>query len=377
MNPARSSLLIDTAQEVAALIDTLHATERRLEELTQGEVDTVSDRDGRMFMLRRAQEELRLSEAAKQTAILNALPAQIALLDRTGIIVSMNKAWSRFAGAHVLQDPASALSANYLAMCDAARGDGASTAKEVGAGIRSVLDGSEKSFSIEYSCDPPTEPRCFRLTVTPLTDDRQSGAVVTHLDVTAERQAAQSLRESERRFSDLLGNVELVSLMLDREARMTYCNEYLLRLTGWRREEVIGRNWFEVFVPPEADDRKGVFAALIANEPGARHHENEILTRSGGRRDIRWSNSVLRSGAGDVIGTASVGEDITERKLAEEVLAKRAADLEHFHRLSVGRELQMIELKKQINESAEQAGRAPPYDLAFLSREAVNTRPRS
>jgi hypothetical protein len=68
---------------------------------------------------------------------------------------------------------------------------------------------------------------------------------------------------------------------------------------------------------------------------------------------------VLRSGAGEVIGTASIGEDITERKLAEDVLKKRAAELERFHRLSVGRELQMIELKKQVNELAGQAGQKP------------------
>ena len=56
---------------------------------------------------------------------------------------------------------------------------------------------------------------------------------------------------------------------------------------------------------------------LLANQPEAMHHENEILTRSGERRLIRWDNSVLRSAAGDVIGTASIGEDITEYKAAE------------------------------------------------------------
>ena len=192
-------------------------------------------------------------------------------------------------------------------------------------------------------------------------------------DITARKRASDELRESERRFSDMLGNVEMVSLMLDREARITYCNEFLLRLTGWRHEEVIGRNWFELFIPPETNDAKDKFAALLANLPEARHHENEILTRSGERRFIHWNNSVLRSGAGDVIGTASIGEDITERKMADEVLKIRAAELERFHRLSVGRELQMIELKKQINELAKQAGEKPPYDLAFLSPEPVRT----
>ncbi|MHB8668229.1 MAG: GGDEF/EAL domain-containing response regulator [Burkholderiales bacterium] len=136
-------------------------------------------------------------------------------------------------------------------------------------------------------------------------------------DITERKRAEQELRESERRFSDMLGNVKLVSLMLDREARITYCNEYLLRLTGWRYEEVIGRDWFELFVPREIDYMRDVFPALLANSPDARHRESEILMRSGERRLIRWNSSVLRSGTGDVIGTASIGEDITEQKRAE------------------------------------------------------------
>ena len=136
-------------------------------------------------------------------------------------------------------------------------------------------------------------------------------------DITDRKQVAEQLRESERRFSDMLENVQLISLMLDREARITYCNDYLLRLAGWRREEVTGRNWFEIFMPSENPQLKELHAALLGDSPSAWHHENEILTRSGERRLIRWNNSVLRSGVGDVIGTASIGEDITEQKRAE------------------------------------------------------------
>lgn len=136
-------------------------------------------------------------------------------------------------------------------------------------------------------------------------------------DIDERKRTDALLKESERRFTDLLENLQLVAVMLDREGRITYCNDYVLRLTGWRREEVMGRDWFELFIPPEQVAVKGsTFAALLANLPEAWHHENEILTRAGGRRLIRWNNSVLRSATGDVIGTASIGEDMTERKEA-------------------------------------------------------------
>ena len=149
-------------------------------------------------------------------------------------------------------------------------------------------------------------------------DNRTIGVLGLFQDITAEKKVADELIESERRFSDLLKNVELISMMLDREGRVTYCNEYLLRLTGWRHEEVIGKNWFKLFLPSEIQDLKDAFfTALLTNQPEARHHENVILTRSGERRLVRWNNSLLRSTSGDVVGTASIGEDITEPKAAE------------------------------------------------------------
>ena len=89
-------------------------------------------------------------------------------------------------------------------------------------------------------------------------------------------------------------------------------------LTGWQRENIIGQNWWDLFVPPELHYLKGdYFAALLDNQPEALHHENDIVTRSGERRLIRWSNTVLRSSTGEVIGTASIGEDITEQTRSE------------------------------------------------------------
>jgi diguanylate cyclase (GGDEF)-like protein/PAS domain S-box-containing protein len=127
----------------------------------------------------------------------------------------------------------------------------------------------------------------------------------------------REVQQSERRYSDLLEKVELASLMLDKQARIIYCNDFLLRLTGWNREEVSGRDWFELFIPPDLEDLRSVFDDMIQDKPAARIHENEILTRAGERRLVRWNNSTLRSADNEVIGTASIGEDITEQKRQE------------------------------------------------------------
>src|SRR5580765_8132578 len=149
-----------------------------------------------------------------------------------------------------------------------------------------------------------------------LYDTVQRHAARLQIEMSARKRADNELRESERRFSDMMGRVELISVMVDREARITYCNDYMLRLTGWEREEVVGRNGFELLVPPDQTGTRQVFKDLLADLPQTWHHESGILTTSGARRLIRWNNSVLRSPSGEVTGTASIGEDITEKKQA-------------------------------------------------------------
>ncbi|MEO8004311.1 MAG: EAL domain-containing protein [Betaproteobacteria bacterium] len=327
MKPGGSIVAEDENDEIATLIATLHATEQKLEKLTAGQVDTVTSRQGHTLLLRNAQDRLRDYEAAKQIAILNALPAHIALLDSKGIIVSVNDAWRQFESGHVLQGFGYAPGQDYLQICRNATGSDALQAQAVAKGITCVLNGSAKEFSFEYPSHTSTQFRWFLLSVTPFSQGSSRGAVVMHLEITDHRLAKEELRESERRFSEMLGTVELVSLMLDREGRITYCNDYLLKLTGWDRQEVIGRNWFEMFIPSHLQKavRRIFVNFLESQDPPERHGDGEIVTRSGECRLIRWNNSVLRSIAEDVIGTASIGEDITERSSSEQRLLQSEA----------------------------------------------------
>jgi len=133
-------------------------------------------------------------------------------------------------------------------------------------------------------------------------------------DITERQRASEQLRESERRLSDMLSNIDLVSIMLDRNAKIEYCNDYFLNLTGWQREEVLHKNYFELFVPREhLDKSSAAYSAMLVNTGLARHQEGTLLTHSGEHRIIRWNNSVLQSNEGAVIGVASIGEDVTEQ----------------------------------------------------------------
>jgi diguanylate cyclase (GGDEF)-like protein len=198
MNADESAFSNGADKEVVTLIATLHATGQRLEELTGGEVDAVVGLDGATFLLRRAQEDLRVGEAARQAAILNGLPAHIALVDSQGVIVSCNRAWQDFAEANGLPPPGYGVGVNYLETCDEAR-----EGHEAANGIRSVLAGDVLSFSFEYPCHSPTQQRWFLMTVTPSSHDVMAGAVIMHLNITERMQAEIGMKRLNRVYAVL------------------------------------------------------------------------------------------------------------------------------------------------------------------------------
>jgi diguanylate cyclase (GGDEF)-like protein/PAS domain S-box-containing protein len=173
--------------------------------------------------------------------------------------------------------------------------------------------------------------------------------------------AEEALRESERRFSDLLANVTLISVMLDCSGRITYCNDYLLRLTGWRHDEVIGRDWFALFASPPHQQLRELFSALLLDGKNACRHQGEILTRAGARRLINWNNSVLRAASGEIIGTASIGEDVTEQRRA----ARKIKNLNRVHAVLSGITAHVMRVQDR-GELYRQACRVAVEDGGFV-----------
>jgi diguanylate cyclase (GGDEF)-like protein/PAS domain S-box-containing protein len=111
---------------------------------------------------------------------------------------------------------------------------------------------------------------------------------------------------------------------MDANGTITYCNPELCRLVGWSADELLGRDWFEICVPRDDGEARALHGEGIATGRIERHHEGQILTRSGEQRTMRWSHTLVTSTSGRPIGTTSLGEDITEKVAAQRELAHRA-----------------------------------------------------
>ena len=158
----------------------------------------------------------------------------------------------------------------------------------------------------------------------------------TNRDITEVKQDEMAVAASEQRLTELLEGVHLAAVILDRDGSITFCNDYLLVLTGWQADEVVGKNWFDLMVAP--DEREKLRAAFESAASSSRiptHFVATLMRRDGQRRWIEWDSVMMRDAEGRVAGSASIGRDITEYRELEAQF-RESQKLESIGRLAGG-----------------------------------------
>jgi PAS domain S-box-containing protein len=225
---------------------------------------------------------------------------------------------------------------------------------------------------------------------------RHQGIII---DITERKQREDAQREAELRLRGILDRLQLAAVMLDAGGRVTFCNSYLLSLTGWTRDEIVGRDWFDLVVP-EGERKGGRLRFEEALTQGAFDisFELPIVTRAGKVRQIVWDGAVVRDSSGAAIGAASFGRDMTEQRELEnqyrqsqklEAVGQLAGGIAHdFNNLLqviVGYANVILEdlppgakLSGEIAEIKKASDRATSLVrqlLAFSRRQAIERRP--
>ncbi len=134
------------------------------------------------------------------------------------------------------------------------------------------------------------------------------------------RLAEEMLRESEEKFRILFQTAGSFIGVATPEGRLLEINAEAERITGWRRQEVLGGSFLELFVPEAYQEAvQGDMQKVLAGQE-TRGFEMPLKLREGSERPFLWNVNRLLGKEGEVLGVIAVGQDITARKRAEEEL---------------------------------------------------------
>ncbi|MBP6851285.1 MAG: PAS domain-containing protein, partial [Rhodoferax sp.] len=308
-----------------------------------------------------SEASLRESERLKE-AILDAMPATIAVLDRQGAIVAVNASWRQFAldngnpagmpVAHTL--PGS----NYLSVCAAAAASGDTSAGDAHAGIVAVLEARRPHFALEYPCALGTSLRWFRMVVTAL-GGAYHAVVVSHTDISdiklasaeldqhrmhlaelVERRTAELARANQdlaRRtdeIADLYDHAPCGYHSLGPDGTILRVNDTELRMLGYARDEYLGHNIREFHTPQSHAIFRAQFQQY-AKTGKVRGLELDFICKDGTARPFLVDSDMQTDAAGRFILSRSTLVNNSERKAREQqiqamqqALAQRTAAAE-------------------------------------------------
>jgi PAS domain S-box-containing protein len=280
-------------------------------------------------------EELKAA-SERQTGILNALSPNIVLLNEAGKIVAVNESWRSFTLANNLGVPRHGIGFSYLAISEKATGMDATSAKRIARGIKEVIEGEKKEFSMEYSYYSNGRKVWFQLLAAPLLKTGK-GAVVLHIDITDRKEAEELLIQSKANLQTIFEYTDVAYVLCDAEHRIISFNKKAneLCIEQFNKRLKAGGNAFNYFPKSKIPNLKELFEKVMNNEMVS--YETSYELNNGGLKwyEVRWAG--VADAKGMNIGFIVAFKDITERKILElereritADLVQRNRDLEQF-----------------------------------------------
>jgi serine phosphatase RsbU (regulator of sigma subunit) len=141
--------------------------------------------------------------------VFNSLSANIAIIDEKGVILETNQAWRNYANLNQMEGVHDSIGVNYLELCDATTGKEAKDARNVAAGIRSVIEGEIKEFMYDYPCHGPDGQHFYYVRAIRVAEEQPIRVVVSHEDITALKLAEEALRKREKERDRLRHSLQL------------------------------------------------------------------------------------------------------------------------------------------------------------------------
>lgn len=148
------------------------------------------------------------------------------------------------------------------------------------------------------------------------------------------RKAKERFSESEKRFAQMMQEINMFFINLDLDSRIIFCNKYLLSNTGYKEDELIGKSSIDIFTPEgERERTQEALQKLFQDNTGLHYFESKILTKDKRELYVAWHNTVITDADGKIKGISSLGENITEKQVTFDKLKEAKEKAEESNRL--------------------------------------------
>jgi two-component system, cell cycle sensor histidine kinase and response regulator CckA len=139
------------------------------------------------------------------------------------------------------------------------------------------------------------------------------------LNISDRKLAEASHTQSDQLWRDALENLQLLALFLDHQGHVTYVNPYFNHITGWKKEEILGQNFYQCLYSDYAR-HTAEYLKQLHSKSIRPYATNTFQTRTGESLLIRWNNTIIHDASGQPIGVFSIGEDVTEQQRTNQAL---------------------------------------------------------
>lgn len=192
-------------------------------------------------------------------------------------------------------------------------------------------------YTYERRVGKPPEMRAFVIRIFPLpSEDGSCTYIGSGTDITDRVKAEEALKEEKERAQKYLDVAGVIMLVIDKEQKVSLINRKGCEILGYKEEDVIGKNWFDNFLPKRIrEETKASFSKVGEGQQPVDYHENPVLTNLGVEKIILWHNVVLKDEAGNFIGLLGSGEDVTESKKTEKDLKRHMKSIEALYEISI------------------------------------------
>jgi two-component system CheB/CheR fusion protein len=195
-------------------------------------------------------------------------------------------------------------------------------------------------------------------------DDHIAGLVLTFVDVSERKQATEASRISEERLRIVVESAkEYAIFTFDRERRIDSWYSGAEMMFGYTENEILGQLADILFIPEDRAKGDPEREARLARDEGRAENERWHIRKDGSTFYGSGAVMPIRDKQGGLLGYVKIMRDLTDSKRAQDAMSEQMDELTRFNTAAVGREVRMIDLKKEINELCQKLGESPRYKI--------------